>query len=379
MGGRRRAGGARPRAGRPRRRVPCVRRDAARAAHDLWPGGRRSSHDRVPRGEDARLSALPRPPQASALRGHGAREVRGLLALRGRLPGRVHPRRRGREHTGQSGLRRRAIRGGLRDQHGPLHLLRLLRDRLPVRRNHHGQRLRAGRLQPQRPDLHEGDAARRPARAHPASARGGVGAGAMWFEQVLFFVAGIGALAGALGVVLLQNPFYSVLSLVGHLLGLAVLFLLLHAEFLAAAQVVVYAGAVMVLYLFVVAYIGGADAPLRPESGGVALFGPLFAAAIAVELCIAFISSGLQALDTHGADLGPAFGSPGQIGELLLTDFLLPFEAASFLLLVAAVGAVVLARRRRGLEEVGTGAATEGGRPPSGRREPPTETLEVRV
>jgi NADH-quinone oxidoreductase subunit J len=195
----------------------------------------------------------------------------------------------------------------------------------------------------------------------------------MWFEQVLFFVAAIGALAGALGVVLLQNPFYSVLSLVGHLLGLAVLFLLLYAEFLAAAQVVVYAGAVMVLYLFVVAYIGGADEPLRPESGGVALFGPLFAVAIAVELCIAFIASGLQALDTRGADLGPAFGSPGQIGELLLTDFLLPFEAASFLLLIAAVGAVVLARRRRGLEDEGTG-------PVRGRHdEPPTETLEVRV
>jgi NADH-quinone oxidoreductase subunit J len=174
----------------------------------------------------------------------------------------------------------------------------------------------------------------------------------MWFEQLLFFVAGIGALGGALGVVLLQNPFYSVLSLVGHLLGLAVLFLLLNAEFLAAAQVVVYAGAVMVLYLFVVAYIGGADEPLRPESGGVAMFGPLFAAAIAVELCIAFISSGLKALDTRGPDVGPLFGSPGRIGELLLTDFLLPFEAASFLLLVAAVGAVVLARRRRGLEEV---------------------------
>jgi NADH:ubiquinone oxidoreductase subunit 6 (subunit J) len=173
----------------------------------------------------------------------------------------------------------------------------------------------------------------------------------VWFEQVLFFVAAGGALAGALGVVLLQNPFYSVLSLVGHLLGLAVLFLLLHAEFLAAAQVVVYAGAVMVLYLFVVAYIGGADEPLRAEHGGVATFGPIFALAVAVELCIAFIASGLQALDTRGADLGPGFGSPGEIGELLLTNFLLPFEAASFLLLVAAVGAVVLARRRRGLEE----------------------------
>jgi NADH-quinone oxidoreductase subunit J len=173
----------------------------------------------------------------------------------------------------------------------------------------------------------------------------------MWFEQVLFFIAAIGALAGALGVVLLQNPFYSVLSLVGHLLGLAVLFLLLHAEFLAAAQVVVYAGAVMVLYLFVVAYIGGVDEPLRAEHGGVAMFGPVFATAVAIELLIAFVSSGLQALDTTGADLGPGFGSPGEIGELLLTDFLLPFEAASFLLLVAAVGAVVLARRRRGLEE----------------------------
>ena len=186
----------------------------------------------------------------------------------------------------------------------------------------------------------------------------------MWFEQVLFFIAGICALAGALGVVLLQNPFYSVLSLVGHLLGLAVLFLLLNAEFLAAAQVVVYAGAVMVLYLFVVAYIGGADVPLRPESGSVALFGPLFAGAIAVELCIAFISSGLQALDTRGPDVArpetaDQFGTPGAIGELLLTDFLLPFEAASFLLLAAAVGAVVLARRRRGLE-VG-GALEEGG------------------
>ena len=86
----------------------------------------------------------------------------------------------------------------------------------------------------------------------------------MWFEDVLFFVAAIGALAGALGVVLLHNPFFSVLSLVGHLLGLAVLFLLLNAEFLAAAQVVVYAGAVMVLYLFVAAYVGAVEEPIKP-------------------------------------------------------------------------------------------------------------------
>ena len=64
-------------------------------------------------------------------------------------------------------------------------------------------------------------------------------------------------IAGAVGVVVLRDPFYSVLALVGHLISLAVLFLLLRAEFVAAVQVVVYAGAVMVLYVFVVAYVGG--------------------------------------------------------------------------------------------------------------------------
>jgi len=194
----------------------------------------------------------------------------------------------------------------------------------------------------------------------------------MLSEQILFFVAAAGALAGAVGVVALRNPFFSVLALVGHLLALAVLFLLLHAEFLAAAQVVVYAGAVMVLYIFVVAYIGGSDEPLRPEGGLVNAFGPLFAAAIGVELCIAFLASGLKAIDTRGADIGSAFGNPGGIGELLLTKWLVAFEAASFLLLVAAVGAVVLARRRRGLEE-------EGAAPGPRRPTPETETLEVRA
>src|SRR3954453_6410821 len=78
----------------------------------------------------------------------------------------------------------------------------------------------------------------------------------MWAEQVAFFLAAFGALGGALGVVLLRNPFYSVLALVAHLVSLAVLFLLLRSEFVAAVQVVVYAGAVMVLYVFVVAYVG---------------------------------------------------------------------------------------------------------------------------
>jgi NADH:ubiquinone oxidoreductase subunit 6 (subunit J) len=179
------------------------------------------------------------------------------------------------------------------------------------------------------------------------------------FTDIVFFIAAIGALAGAAGVVLLRNPFYSVLSLVTHLFFLAVLFLLLRAQFLAAAQLIVYAGAVMVLYVFVVAYIGGAEEPLTPTVPGLRPLGILFAVCLLAELCIAVIGSGLKAIDSDGAHVASSFGAPSQIGSLLLNQFLIPFEAASYLLLIAAVGALVLARKRRGLEEL----PGEGGSP----------------
>jgi NADH:ubiquinone oxidoreductase subunit 6 (subunit J) len=191
--------------------------------------------------------------------------------------------------------------------------------------------------------------------------------------EVIFFIAALGALAGAIGVIALRNPFYSVLALVGHLLCLAALFLLLRAEFIAAAQVVVYAGAVMVLYVFVVAYIGGREPELRrgPSLRGISI---LFVAVVLVELCIAIAGTGLTALGTDGAPFDPTppadaavpevYGSPEYIGRFLLTKFLLPFELASILLLIAAVGAVVLARRRRGVgiedsDVTGVTSATE--------------------
>ena len=167
--------------------------------------------------------------------------------------------------------------------------------------------------------------------------------------EVLFFIAAIGAIAGAFGVIRLENPFYSVLSLVVHLLSLAALFLLLRAEFVAAAQVVVYAGAVMVLYVFVVAYVGGAEPMRRPFAPGLRGLSILFAAAVLIELWIALLGTGLKAVETEGAGFDPEYGTPQQLGTALLTKFLLPFELASILLLVAAVGAVVLARRRRGV------------------------------
>jgi NADH-quinone oxidoreductase subunit J len=184
-------------------------------------------------------------------------------------------------------------------------------------------------------------------------------------STILFFIAGIGTIAGAVGVVVLRDPFYSVLALVGHLVSLAVLFLLLRAEFVAAAQVVVYAGAVMVLYVFVVAYVGGdtADAfeePLlkvggsRSTASSLRVGGAIAGGALLIELLIALLGTGLKAIGGHGAAYAPGprtFGTPAYIGNLLLTRFLLAFEAASFLLLIAAVGAVVLAGRRGGLED----------------------------
>jgi NADH-quinone oxidoreductase subunit J len=210
-------------------------------------------------------------------------------------------------------------------------------------------------------------------------------------SSVLFFLAAIGVISGAVGVVVLRNPFYCVLALVVHLISLAVLFLLLRAEFAAAVQVVVYAGAVMVLYVFVVAYVGGESDSIGerlrgtgPVASGLRLGGAILGGALAIELLIALLGTGLQAVEGYGAGYAPgpqAFGTPAYIGKLLLTRFLLVFEIASFLLLIAAVGGVVLARRRGGLGEederdqltpldlvrpLGTGTMAEGvGRRPS--------------
>ncbi len=219
-------------------------------------------------------------------------------------------------------------------------------------------------------------------------------------SAVLFFIAAIGVISGAVGVVVLRNPFFSVLALVGHLVSLAVLFLLLRAEFVAAVQVVVYAGAVMVLYVFVVAYVGGEGDSIGERlrgnvlgaggsvGSGLRLGGAIVGGALLVELLIALLGTGLEATSGYGAGYVPgpqAYGTPAYIGKLLLTRFLLAFELASFLLLIAAVGGVVLARRRGGIGEadehdtyaplnlvrpLGTGTTAEGVGAGSGSRYP---------
>jgi NADH-quinone oxidoreductase subunit J len=103
----------------------------------------------------------------------------------------------------------------------------------------------------------------------------------------------------------------------------------------------------MVLYVFVVAYVGGVQEPVWEPIPGQRLLAPLLGGALFVELSLAVLGSSLKSLGEEGPTIELGFGSPAAIGELLLEKFLIAFEAASMLLLLAAVGAVVLAGKRR--------------------------------
>ena len=161
----------------------------------------------------------------------------------------------------------------------------------------------------------------------------------------IWLVAAAACLGSAIAVVSFVNPFFSALALIGNLASLAVLFLLASAEFVAAAQVLVYAGAVMVMFLFVIAYLGGrADAPW---AGGTRFFQAASVITAASLLAVTLVAIMLDAGDrlSDEADISRAFGSPAEIGRLFLTDHLLAFEITSIVLLVAAVGGVVLGMR----------------------------------
>jgi NADH:ubiquinone oxidoreductase subunit 6 (subunit J) len=169
--------------------------------------------------------------------------------------------------------------------------------------------------------------------------------------NILVWAIWIGAasalLASGLAVVLFLNPFYSTLALIMNLASVAVLYLLLAAEFVAAAQVLVYAGAVVVMFLFVIAYLGDqADAPWAGRARWQTVAAIVAASALLVEIIMVI---GLAAGDrlADEAEIGAAFGSPGEIGRLFLTDHLLAFEITSIVLLAAAVGGVVLGAHAR--------------------------------
>jgi NADH-quinone oxidoreductase subunit J len=162
-------------------------------------------------------------------------------------------------------------------------------------------------------------------------------------DPILFLVfAGIAVLS-AISLVVQTQPIASALSLVGVMGAIAVLYLLLGAEFLAAAQMIVYAGAIMVLFIFVIMLLNAGVERKIGEAKTAKWFGiPLFA--IFIFLISFIIQSRMP--KTAGVTFG-SFTSAGglEIGRSLFTQYLLPFEVTSILILVAIVGAVVLARK----------------------------------
>jgi NADH-quinone oxidoreductase subunit J len=171
--------------------------------------------------------------------------------------------------------------------------------------------------------------------------------------DIVFIVASVVAIVAALMVVLSGNPFISSLSLIGNLIALATFYLLLQSDFLAAAQVIVYAGAVMIMFLFVTAYLGGrADEPTRQRPLWQTLAALVAAAGIAAEIVFGVARENFL----HGPAVSDAFGAPQAIAGRFLGRYVLAFEGTSLLLLIAAVGGVVLATRRpapRGPHEPG--------------------------
>lgn len=159
----------------------------------------------------------------------------------------------------------------------------------------------------------------------------------------LFLLFAFIAVASAISLVVQTHPISSALSLVGVMVSLAVLYLLLGAEFIAAAQIVVYAGAVMVLFVFVIMLLNAGTEHKSSKSPMVKWFGiPLFAVFIGV------ISFNVQGMLPKSAPV--VFGTftqggPLEVGRALFTAYLLPFEVTSILILIALIGAIVLARK----------------------------------
>jgi NADH-quinone oxidoreductase subunit J len=168
----------------------------------------------------------------------------------------------------------------------------------------------------------------------------------MTLQMLLFLVLALVAIASALGMLISRNAVYSALFLVLNFATVAVYFLLLNAPFIAVAQVSVYAGAIMVLFLFVIMLLGAERAQ---QTQSIPWQRPL-AISLAVIL---LLEAGFILLGQRGvvplvtSELPAGFGSPAQVGTELFQNYLLPFEVTSVLLLVAMIGAIVLTKNEK--------------------------------
>ena len=169
-------------------------------------------------------------------------------------------------------------------------------------------------------------------------------------DKIVFFVAAAACLGGAFGVILSRNPVHAALSLVGTLFGVAIQFVNLGAHFLAAVQVVVYAGAIVVLFLFVIMLLGVDEAedietePLVGQRPAALVVGVAATALLSLLIVRGVnITSGARSATAALDDGGKS--NIRILGEALFTDYVFAFEVTSVLLVIAVVGAVVMAKR----------------------------------
>jgi NADH-quinone oxidoreductase subunit J len=164
-------------------------------------------------------------------------------------------------------------------------------------------------------------------------------------EIIVFFILALIAVASALGMLFSKNAIYAAIFLVLNFATVAVFFLTLGGTFLAVAQIAVYAGAIMVLFVFVIMLLG---AEKLGQSQTLAWQKPL-AIGLGVVLLVefAYVMLTQAGVPADMAALPDGFGSPYEIGKLLFTEYLLPFEVTSVLLLVAMIGAIVLTRQKK--------------------------------
>ena len=166
-------------------------------------------------------------------------------------------------------------------------------------------------------------------------------------DLIVFYLFAFIAVLAALGMVLLRNPVHSTLSLAAVFVSLAAMYVLLSAPFIAVAQVMIYAGAILILFVFVIMLLNpGTDAgagALKAQRGLAILFG----AALVIELIVVLGAAVLPpARGVFTPERIAEIGNVQAVGALLFTDFLLPFEITSLLLLVAIVGVIVLAKKK---------------------------------
>ncbi len=161
-------------------------------------------------------------------------------------------------------------------------------------------------------------------------------------ELVFFFFLALVAVGTALGLLFSRSAIYAALFLVLNFITVAVFYLMLNAPFLAMAQVTVYAGAIMVLFLFVIMLLGTSKLKPSPENRWQRILALVLGGGLLAEIGVLFIFQG-RGLQVIG-EIGSNFGSPESIGLELFQQYLLPFEITSILLLVAMIGAIVLTR-----------------------------------